>query len=146
VLERVQAGELSNAEAATDLGINLGTWGAWKSGYLKRTGLIPAPIVRASVKPTTIPTGKRGRGRPVDPARLAMLGRVQRGELDHDEAAAELGLTHQVWSAWVAYQAKKQGHPAVAARATASPDLESFGRELKERVRAMVELVEGWLG
>jgi hypothetical protein len=151
-LERVQAGELTNAEAATELGINLGTWGAWKSGYVKRAGVIPAPIARASVEPTSISTGKRGRGRPVDPTRLAMLERVQRGELGHDEAAAELGIKLTAWSSWMTYHSKRQGHPAVAPRTRAHPnlgrfeDLESFGRELKERMRALIELVERWLG
>lgn len=58
VLERVQAGEISNAEAATEIGIAYGTWASWKALYAKRAGVIPAPIARASVEPTSIATGK----------------------------------------------------------------------------------------
>ncbi|MBK8232980.1 MAG: hypothetical protein IPK72_20950 [Candidatus Eisenbacteria bacterium] len=75
-----------------------------------------------------------------------MLERVQRGELDHDEAAAELGIKLTAWNSWRAYHSKRQGHPAVAPSATRLSDFERFGRELKQRVRAMLELVEGWLG
>jgi hypothetical protein len=32
-----------------------------------------------------------------NPARLAMLARVERGELDHSAAAKELGVTPGVW-------------------------------------------------
>jgi hypothetical protein len=58
VLERVQASEISNAEAATELGIAYSTWAGWKALYAKRAGVIPALIARASVEPTSIPTGK----------------------------------------------------------------------------------------
>jgi transposase-like protein len=53
MLERAQAGELNNAEAAKELGIKVGAWGVWKSGYLKRAG-----------------GGARKRGRPPGSARL----------------------------------------------------------------------------
>ncbi|MBK9387354.1 MAG: hypothetical protein IPN34_21270 [Planctomycetes bacterium] len=147
VLERVLAGEISNAEAATELGINLGTWGAWKSGYMKRTGIVRAPIARASVEPTSIPTRKRGRGRPVDPARLAMFERVQRGELGHDEAAAELGIKLSAWSSWQTYHTKRGDRPDVAASSAMSlSDFESFGVELRLRLRDLQALVEKRLG
>jgi hypothetical protein len=61
VLGRVQAGEISNAEAATEIGIAYGTWAGWKAQYEKRAGVNPAPVARASVEPTLIPTDKRGR-------------------------------------------------------------------------------------
>jgi hypothetical protein len=93
VLERVQAGEISNAEAATEIGIAYGTWAGWKALYAKRAGVTPAPIARASVEPSPIPTGK--------PA-TDVAGLVARVE-----------------------------------------ELERFGSELRERVRALVRLVEG---
>jgi hypothetical protein len=96
VLERVQAGEISNAEAATEIGIPYGTWAHWKALYAKRAGVIPAPIARASVEPTSIPTGKPA----ADVAKL--VARVE--------------------------------------------ELERFGREMRERVLALVRLVERWLG
>ncbi len=58
VLERVQAGEISHPEAATENGIAYGTWAGWKTLYAKRAGVTPAPIARASVEPTSIQTGK----------------------------------------------------------------------------------------
>ncbi|MBK8232987.1 MAG: hypothetical protein IPK72_20985 [Candidatus Eisenbacteria bacterium] len=58
VLERVQTGEITKAEAAAELGIAYGTWAGWRALYGKRAGVIPAPIARASVEPTSIPTGK----------------------------------------------------------------------------------------
>jgi hypothetical protein len=95
VLERVQSGEISNAEAATEIGIAYGTWAGWKAQHEKRVGVIPAPIARASVEPTSIPTSKPG----ADVAKL--VARVE--------------------------------------------ELERFGRELQERMRDLLALVERWL-
>ncbi|MBK9386612.1 MAG: hypothetical protein IPN34_17505 [Planctomycetes bacterium] len=50
--------------------------------------------------------------------RLAMLARVERGELDHSAAAKELGLTPGVWGLWRARQARGQGKKPVAKKAT----------------------------
>jgi hypothetical protein len=130
VLERVQKGEISNAEAATEIGIAYGTWAGWKAQHEKRAGVMPAPIARTSVEPTSITTGKRGRGRPVDPARLAMLERVLRGELGHATAAAELGMKRPAWMQWFAYHEKQAGGSASleAPREIARASLESAGK------------------
>lgn len=49
VLERVQAGGLTNAEAAAELGITYAAWSARKSIHGKRNGaLVAAPKVRAA--------------------------------------------------------------------------------------------------
>jgi hypothetical protein len=52
-----------------------------------------------------------------DPARLAMLARVNAGELDHSAAAKELGLTPGVWELWWAKLAKGQGDGGGKAKA-----------------------------
>ncbi len=86
MLGRVQAGELNNAAAAKALGIKVGAWGVWKSGYQRRTG---------STK-----VARRGRQQMTPENPLA-------------------GLLAQL------------------------EGLQRFGEELRDRVRAMAELVEG---
>ncbi|MBL8899809.1 MAG: hypothetical protein JNM84_19415 [Planctomycetes bacterium] len=69
VLERVHAGVLTNAEAASELGLTYGAWFGWKAYYQKRTGTIaPAATVRASKAPSPLVAEKRGAGRPTDAA------------------------------------------------------------------------------
>ncbi|MBK9386030.1 MAG: hypothetical protein IPN34_14560 [Planctomycetes bacterium] len=99
MLERVQAGELNNAAAATALGIKLGAWGVWKSGYLKRTG---------SAKPAA------RQGRPPGSARLGRPPGRTSGRVAPADSLAEL--------------------------VTQLEGLQSFGEELRDRVRAMAEL------
>jgi hypothetical protein len=101
MLERVQAGELNNAQAGKDLGIKVGAWGVWKSGYLKRAGGGAGKRGRPSAAPAR-------RGRP--PGRATTRASAPTGSL--------AGVVEQL------------------------EGLRRFGEELRERVRAMVELVE----
>ncbi|MBK9386610.1 MAG: hypothetical protein IPN34_17495 [Planctomycetes bacterium] len=110
-------------------------------------------------------TGKR-RGRPENvqetARRVAMLGRVQAGEISNAEAAKELGISYTAWSGCKANYGKRNGvvvaEPRkVGTRAKAivpAPTsdlrelvarfevLERFGIELKARLRGLVRFVE----
>ncbi|MBK9387950.1 MAG: hypothetical protein IPN34_24295 [Planctomycetes bacterium] len=113
VLERVQAGALTNAEAAKELGLTYGAWAGWKANHQKRAGVIvPASSARVSAAPAPIPKGKRAPGRLVD------AGTTPTSATSESDLAKLLAEQRE---------------------------LERFGIELRERVRAMIALVSRWL-
>jgi hypothetical protein len=121
-----------------------------------------------AAKQVSSPTGKR-RGRPANvqeaARRAAVLKRVQAGELNNAAAAKGLGISDAAWAAWKSYYLKRtggkkvtrRGRPTKATTAAQRPErpasplaglvaqlegLRRFGEELRDRVRAMVELVD----
>ncbi|MBK9387304.1 MAG: hypothetical protein IPN34_21015 [Planctomycetes bacterium] len=159
VLERVQAGEISNAEAATEIGIAYGTWAGWKALYRRRMGedAVRGRTARSESRPAETSSVRRGRGRPentVETARrAALLARVNSGEITNAEAAADLGIMVATWASWRSYHAKRAGRPgADDTRVASEPhleqrlarleELERFGKELKARLKALLRFVE----
>jgi hypothetical protein len=60
-LKRVESGEISNNQAADELGLKIGTWAVWKSNYLKRQGGGKAkPKAAKAAKAAKAPKAKRG--------------------------------------------------------------------------------------
>jgi hypothetical protein len=160
MLARVERGELDHSAAAKQLGLPPGVWGLWRARQAKGQGKKPAAKRAAR---------KNARGRKANPAetdrRVAMLGRVQDGELNNPAAARELGIKVGAWGVWKSGYLKRAGGkrtPAfrrvrppgtVTTRASASSgslasivaqleSLQRFGEELKVRVREMVALAE----
>ncbi|MBL8899360.1 MAG: hypothetical protein JNM84_17115 [Planctomycetes bacterium] len=113
MLDRVLAGELSNAEAALELGLSPGTWSNWKSYYSKRAGL--STRRRASSSEPTIslvPEAPRSRRSPLSEnfeQRVAVLQRFRAGEITNAQAASELGLLRETWDAWKSSYTKRTG-------------------------------------
>lgn len=114
VLDRVLAGELSNAEAAEELGLRPSAWSVWKSVYSRRVGL---PTQRGAARSGVLepaPPRPRARGtrKPESPEtrrRVAVLERFRAGELTNAQAASELGLRRSTWDAWKSYYIKRTG-------------------------------------
>jgi hypothetical protein len=162
MLARVERGELDHSAAARELGLTPGVWGLWRARHAKASGS-GKPVAKKRAKAS-------GRGRKADAAetarRVAMLGRVQAGEMNNAEAAKVLGISDAAWAAWKSYYLKKaggaklaarRGRPTKAATAAQRParpanplaglvaqleGLRRFGAELRERVRAIEALVE----
>lgn len=155
---------------AKALGLTPGVWGLWRARHAKGPGAgKPGAKKRAKAS---------GRGRKADAAetarRVAMLERVQAGELNNAAAAWELGRNLGTWAVWKsgyltrsgggAKPAARRGRPPGSARrprppakattrASAPTDflagvvaqlegMQRFGKELRERTRAMIDLVE----
>ncbi|MBK9386070.1 MAG: hypothetical protein IPN34_14760 [Planctomycetes bacterium] len=155
MLARVERGELDHSAAAKELGLTPGVWGLWRARQAKGQG--KSTVAKRGAR-------KNARGRKADASetarRVAVLERVQAGELNNAAAARELGIKVGAWGVWKGGYLKrtgggKQGRPPgkAAIRASAPTGglagivaqlegLQSFGEELKVRVRAMVELVE----
>jgi hypothetical protein len=92
-----------------------------------------------------------------DAARMTADGAVKLATSTNALRTSEFGLTAGAWSSWRSYHTKLSGRLGAGdARATSEPDLtkrltlleefERFGGELRELVRAMLALVERWLG
>jgi hypothetical protein len=167
MLARVERGELDHSAAAKALGLTPGVWGLWRARLAK--GQSGKAVAKKAAR-------KNPRGRKADPAetarRVAMLGRVQAGELNNARAAKELGIKIGAWGVWKSGYLKRtggakparRGRPPVPARRGRPPGkattrastptgslagivaqlegLQSFGDELRERVGAMAEMVE----
>jgi hypothetical protein len=139
VLDRVLAGELSNAEAAEELGLRPSAWSVWKSVYSRRVGL---PTQRGAARSGVLePAPPRSRAlstrKPESPEtrrRVAVLERFQAGELTNAQAASELGLRRETWDAWKSYHIKRTG---LAPFAPATP--ETPGAALASRSTTEVE-------
>ncbi|MBK9387302.1 MAG: hypothetical protein IPN34_21005 [Planctomycetes bacterium] len=151
------SGELDHSAAAKELGLTPGVWGLWRARHAKGQG--KKPVARKAAK-------KDARGRRADPAetarRVSMLERVQAGEVNNAAAAKDQGIKVGAWGAWKSGYlkrsgggAKKRGSPPgrITTRASAATDglagviaqldgLRRFGEELRERISAIVELVE----
>jgi hypothetical protein len=176
MLERVHRGELDHATAAAELGLKRPAWTQWVAYHeQKAVGSAEAPreITRASVEPAGKGRGGRPFNVEKNARRAALLARLNAGELTNAEAAAELGIKVSAWSSWKglhrkrmgaeprkmagnAARAGKRGRPEdkaeiggagdLAQRLARLDQLERFGRELKQRLRDLVRLVDQALG
>jgi hypothetical protein len=160
VLDRVLAGDLSNAEAARELGLRPSAWSVWKSVYSKREGIptkrsAPRSVVLEPAPPRPRPPGKRRPESEETRRRVVVLERFQAGELTNAQAASELGLRRQTWDAWKSYYLKRTGlapfvpvtpetaGAALAPRSTAEADAQApLENHALERLAARLHRLE----
>jgi hypothetical protein len=140
MLHRVERGELDHSAAAKQLGMTPGVWGLWRARHAKTSGS-GKPVAKKRAKAS-------GRGRKADPAetarRVAMLGRVQAGELNNAAAARELGITVGAWGVWKSGYLKRTGQWSAEAWTAGSPGERS--RRAGRAARGAPELRRGAAG
>lgn len=123
VLKRVEGGEISNNQAADELGLKIGTWAVWKSNYLKRQG-----GGKAKVKAKAAKAAK--------PAKAAKAPKAKGGDALKAARAAKAAK---------AAKAASTGAPSLAGLQDLVAHLQGvqeFGQALKAQLQQLADLVE----
>jgi transposase len=121
VLKRVEGGEISNNQAADELGLKIGTWAVWKSNYLKRQGGGKAKAKAAKA---------------AKPAKAAKAPKAKRGDALKAARAAKAAK---------AAKAASTGAPSLAGLQDLVAHLQGvqeFGQALKAQLQQLADLVE----